>query len=31
MIVVTGVAGFGSGVTHQSALACTEAGRKVEE
>ena len=31
MIVVTGAAGFGSGLTHQGALACTEAGCKVEE
>jgi hypothetical protein len=31
MIVVTGAAGFGSGVTQRTALACTETGRKVEE
>jgi len=30
-MIVTGAVGFGSGVTHRSALACTEAGRKVEE
>jgi hypothetical protein len=26
MIIVTGAAGFGSGVTRQGALACTETG-----
>jgi|KBSSwiStaDraftv2_1062776.scaffolds.fasta_scaffold239908_3 hypothetical protein len=31
MIVVTGAAGFASGVTHRDALACTEVGREVEE
>jgi len=31
MIVITGAAGFGFGVTQRTALACTAVGRELEE